>query len=117
MTKILEKMKENKKILITLFLICIFCYYLTWTISQPFNSCPDEGMKWDICKYIYENNKLPHGEDEAIYDWCSFYENYFYICNTSICISDGSKVSKYNKYDISNIFYNKDIAKIFQRNL
>ena len=23
-------------------------------------------MKWDICKYIYENNKLPHGEDEAI---------------------------------------------------
>ena len=97
MTKILEKMKENKKILITLFLICIFCYYLTWTISQPFNSCPDEGMKWDICKYIYEN--------------------YFYIYNTSICISDGSKVSKYNKYDISNIFYNKDIAKIFQRNL
>ena len=66
MTKILEKMKENKKIIITLFLICIFCYYLTWTISQPFNSCPDEGMKWDICKYIYENNKLPHGEDEAI---------------------------------------------------
>ena len=55
-----------KKIIITLFLICIFCYYLTWTISQPFNSCPDEGMKWDICKYIYENNKLPHGEDEAI---------------------------------------------------
>ena len=66
MTKILKKMKENKKIIITLFLICIFCYYLTWTISQPFNSCPDEGMKWDICKYIYENNKLPHGEDEAI---------------------------------------------------
>ena len=56
MTKILKKMKENKKIIITLFLICIFCYYLTWTISQPFNSCPDEGMKWDICKYIYENN-------------------------------------------------------------
>ena len=23
-------------------------------------------MKWDICKYIYENNKLPHGEEESI---------------------------------------------------
>lgn len=66
MTRILEKMKDNKKIIITLFLICIFFYYLIWTISQPFNSCPDEEMKWDICKYIYENNRLPHGEDEAI---------------------------------------------------
>ena len=25
-------------------------------------------MKWDICKYIFENNKLPRGEEEAIRD-------------------------------------------------
>lgn len=23
-------------------------------------------MKWDICKYLYENNKLPRGEEESI---------------------------------------------------
>ena len=64
--EVFEKCKKHKKILISIFLITLFCYYLSWTISQPFNTCPDEGMKWDICKYIYENNKLPHGEDEAI---------------------------------------------------
>ena len=34
MTKILEKMKENKKIIITLFLICIIC--LTSSSYNPF---------------------------------------------------------------------------------
>lgn len=66
MNNILEKLNKNKRIIILLFLICIFCYYLLWTVSEPYNSCPDEGMKWDICKYIYENNKLPHGEEESI---------------------------------------------------
>ncbi len=66
MDNVLEKLKKNKKLIIVLFLICIFSYYLIWTVSQPYNSGPDEGMKWDICKYIYENNKLPHGEEESI---------------------------------------------------
>lgn len=66
MNNIFEKLKKNKKLIIIFFLICIFCYYLLWTVSEPYNSCPDEGMKWDICKYIYENNKLPHGDEETI---------------------------------------------------
>ena len=66
MNKVLEFLKKNKKSLTILFLIILFGYYLIWVVKQPFNSCPDEGMKWDICKYIYENNKIPHGDDEAI---------------------------------------------------
>ncbi len=61
-----EKCKKHKSIIIFLFLICLFCYYFIWTISQPYNTCPDENMKWDICKYLYENNKLPRGEEESI---------------------------------------------------
>lgn len=63
-----EKCRKHKSIIIFIFLVCLFCYYFIWTISQPYNTCPDEGMKWDICKYIYENNKLPRGEDESIRD-------------------------------------------------
>lgn len=66
MNKVLDMCKKHKTLLKTIFLICIFTYYLIWTVSQPYNSCPDEFMKWDICKYIYENNTIPHGGDEAI---------------------------------------------------
>lgn len=66
MDKIIEFYKKNKSAIIAIFLVCLFCYYFIWTISQPFNSCPDEGMKWDICKYIFENNKLPKGDEQAI---------------------------------------------------
>ena len=66
MNKVLDMCKKHKTLLKTIFLICIFAYYLSWTVSQPYNSCPDEFMKWDICKYIYGNNAIPHGGDEAI---------------------------------------------------
>lgn len=66
MDKVLEKCKKHKSVIIAIFLVCLFCYYFIWTTSQPYNSCPDESMKWDICKYIFENNKLPRGEEETI---------------------------------------------------
>lgn len=68
MDKILEICKKNKKIIMAIFLIGLFCYYLIWTVSQPYNSCPDEKMKWDICKYISEHNSIPDGRDESIRD-------------------------------------------------
>ena len=66
MDEIIEFYKKHKSAIIAIFLVCLFCYYFIWTISQPFNSCPDEGMKWDICKYIFENNKLPKGDEQTI---------------------------------------------------
>ena len=68
MDKILEICKKNKKIIMAIFLIGLFCYYLIWTVSQPYNSCPDEKMKLDICKYIAEHNSIPDGRDESIRD-------------------------------------------------
>ena len=68
MDKILEICKKHKKIIMTIFLIGLFFYYLIWTVSQPYNSCPDEKMKWDICKYIAEHNSIPDGRDESIRD-------------------------------------------------
>ena len=68
MDKILEICKKHKKIIMTIFLIGLFFYYLIWTVSQPYNSCPDEKMKWDICKYIVEHNSIPDGRDESIRD-------------------------------------------------
>lgn len=66
MDKVIEFYKKHKSVIIAIFLVCLFCYYFIWTTSQPYNSCPDESMKWDICKYIFENNKLPRGEEETI---------------------------------------------------
>lgn len=66
MDEVLYKLRKNKRMALIIFLLGIFCYYLIWTISQPYNSCPDEGMKWDICKYIFEHNSIPDGRDESI---------------------------------------------------
>lgn len=51
-----------------LYIAFLFCISLTLAIMQPNNVGPDEQMKMDICNYIVENGKLPHGGDEAIRD-------------------------------------------------
>ena len=66
MEKVVDVLKKNRKKIEIIFIILIFAYYLIWNISQPYNSAPDEAMKYDICKYIYQNNKLPHGGEESI---------------------------------------------------
>lgn len=64
----LEKIKDKERCIKITFVICIFILSLTWAIIQPDTSAPDEIMKMDICRYIAENGKLPHGGDEAIRD-------------------------------------------------
>ena len=66
MDEVLEICKKHKQLILIIFLLGLFCYYLIWTVAQPYNSCPDEGMKWDICKYIFEHNSIPDGRDESI---------------------------------------------------
>ena len=66
MNEVIEKLKKNKDKIQIVFLICLFFYYVIWVVAQPYNTCPDEGMKWDICKYMFENNKIPKGDDPAI---------------------------------------------------
>lgn len=62
------KSKINERIIIFSFiLICVIFAGLV-AVIQPSNTGPDEKMKMDICKYIADNGKLPHGGDEAVLD-------------------------------------------------
>ena len=50
------------------FLVFIFLFYLIWSCCSPFDSAPDERMRYDIPKFIYETGRLPLGQEEAIRD-------------------------------------------------
>lgn len=67
-TNFIEKCKKHKKLILGIFLILVFFYFFIWTISQPFNTCPDEDMKWKICKYIAKHGTIPQGGNEEIRD-------------------------------------------------
>lgn len=64
----MKKTNKNEQIIAVLFVIYVFILCFSWAISTRFNSAPDEKMKYDICEYISENLKLPHGGDESIRD-------------------------------------------------
>lgn len=69
MFKLTDKSKNILKIIgIILFLIYIFSLCLSVAVSTRFNSAPDEKMKYDVCKYLCDNLKLPHGGEESIRD-------------------------------------------------
>lgn len=62
--------QKNKKIFKTI-LIIIFIIYISYlciniAVNTAFNTAPDEFMKYDICKYICNHLKLPHGGDKEI---------------------------------------------------
>lgn len=123
--KILEICKKHKKILMTIFLIGLFCYYLIWTVSQPYNSCPGEkrngifaNILQNIIQYLTEENESIRDSIWGIsyafqpiltYIICAvFVKIAFTFYYKSLCISSGCKTCKYNKYDIDNILCNKD---------
>ena len=57
-----------KKVGIIIFLVYIFCLCCGIATNTGFDTAPDEEMKYDVCTYIAENMKLPHGGDESIRD-------------------------------------------------
>lgn len=60
------KVKINEKVFKVILVIFVFVLCLAWAIAQPYNSAPDEEMKYDVCRYLVEHGKLPHGGDESI---------------------------------------------------
>ena len=62
----MTKIKIDDKYKKAIFVAILFIIYFVWSMQQPYNCGPDEYMKFDIVKYIVENNKLPHGGDESI---------------------------------------------------
>ena len=59
MTK-LEKRSFYSEIIFVFFM---FIFFVCWAIVQPFNSAPDEEMRYQICQYIFNNGCLPQGGD------------------------------------------------------
>lgn len=62
----MNKIHIKEKYIKIAFILLIFIMTLTWAIIQPNNEGPDEGMKMDICQYIANHGKLPHGGEEEI---------------------------------------------------
>ena len=58
--KITEKTKEM------LFVLFCFTMFFLWAMVQPYNSCPDENMRYDVIMYVFNKNSLPHGGDPSI---------------------------------------------------
>lgn len=51
-----------------LFVVAVFCFYFVWAISKDYNYAPDEAMRFDVTKFLFENNRLPK-YDELLSDW------------------------------------------------
>lgn len=49
-----------------IFIFLFFVLSVVWMIVIPFNDAPDEAMRYDIAKYIFNYCKLPHGGDPII---------------------------------------------------
>lgn len=61
-----NKYKNNNHRMQQFFIAFSFIIFLFCSLIQPFNSCPDESMRYDVINYIFNYNKLPHGGDPLI---------------------------------------------------
>lgn len=57
----------NKVIYVSLFL-GYFLLLFIWSMNQEYGSGPEENMRYQIPKFIFENNRLPTLFDTSIYD-------------------------------------------------
>lgn len=66
----MERIRKVKKetVIEVLFLFFLFCFYMMWARIQPLDASPDEKMRYRIVEYIFQNGRLPHGDDPAIRD-------------------------------------------------
>ena len=66
----MERIRKVKRetVMEVLFLFFLFCFYMMWARIQPLDASPDEKMRYRIVEYIFQNGRLPHGDDPAIRD-------------------------------------------------
>ncbi len=67
-TKLSAFYRNNEKVLKLLYIFFFFSIVLVWALVQPFDSCPDERMRYVIPQYIFNNNALPNANDMSIID-------------------------------------------------
>ncbi len=51
-----------------LFLCFVFCYYFVWAVAKKLDYGPDEAMRYDVTRFLFENNRLPV-HDELLSHW------------------------------------------------
>lgn len=68
MLKFFRFFDSNEKFLRILFILVFFIFLFLWAYRQPFNSSPDERMRYVMPKYIYDNGTLPRADDPTIVD-------------------------------------------------
>lgn len=50
-----------------LFVLALFFFlYLVWSLVIPFDRAPDERMRYDIARYIFQYKQLPRGDDPIL---------------------------------------------------
>lgn len=60
---------EKREYLIkAIFVFLCFTLFFTWAFAQPFDSCPDEKMRYAMPEYIYKHWALPNANDTSIID-------------------------------------------------
>ena len=52
-----------------LFCIVCFSFYFLWAIKKPFNYAPDEYMRYDVSLFMFNNNRLPVGQETINSIW------------------------------------------------
>ena len=48
------------------FCVVVFALLMVWMGVQPFETSPDEAMRYDVIKYIFKYGTLPHGGEAEI---------------------------------------------------
>lgn len=60
--------KKWQNWIVGLVLVLSFCYLLIWVVTIPFNSAPDEELRYMLPTFIYKNWFLPTGyHDQVVY--------------------------------------------------
>ena len=64
----LKKKKEiNEKTMTLVFVLLAFVLLTVWAMTQPFDSGPDEHMRYLVADYIYKyHGALPRGDDPEV---------------------------------------------------
>ena len=65
---VLECYKRREKLIKVGFIFACFSMFFLWACMQPFDSCPDEKMRYVIPTYICDHFSLPNANDTSIID-------------------------------------------------
>ncbi len=86
-----------------LFLLFLLVYFTAWAYIQPLGVSPDESMRYDVAKYIYNHGALPRGDDPELLNpvWGLSYAFYpFFSYMIAACSMKVMSVFSTDPYDL-----------------